>query len=292
MPPKKKDAAAQKAARDKKILMVLGPVFIIIFVVMVLPKLTGGKGSPPPAVAAGTDTTSTVAGGTPVAATGTPATPAAAPVAGASAVSAPSYSFSANDGQLKRLSGDLKTKDPFAGAPDAATVKVGTTPVVQPSPPTQKPGSQAASGSGGKGVPALPAATPASAPTPYIYAVLSVNGLAEGVALHGPFSAAHPIFTLTAIGSSWVKFSLITGSFATGAKDLLLEKGKSVTLRNTADGSRYVVRLIAVSKTVPTSTTTGAGSTDPLATTPDNSGTATSTDGTSTTPPPPTTPGS
>jgi hypothetical protein len=131
--------------------------------------------------------------------------------------------------------------------------------------------------------------TPAAAATPYVYAVISVNGISEGVALHGPFPAATPIFTLAAIGSNWVKFSLVTGGFATGAKELTLTKGKSVTLRNTADGSRYVVRLVTTSQAVPT--TTGSASTDVVQTTPDSSLTATGTDGTTTTPPPPTTPG-
>src|SRR4051794_34404117 len=287
MPPKKKDLAAQKAARDKKILIALVPVFIIIFVVMVLPKLTGGSGGPPPATAAaGTDTTTGVA--TPVAATvpgaETPgSTPAPAPAA-AGAVAAPSYSFTSNEGQLQRLSGKLKTKDPFAGATEV-TVAAATVPLVEPPAPKKDPNAAPTPSATGGG--SAPTSTTPKAP--YIYAVVSVNGLSEGVALKSSFPAANAMFTLTAIGSSWIKFTLVTGSFATGAKEVLLSKGKSVTLRNTADGSRFTVRLIAVSQAVPTATSpTSTNPTDVVApTTP-----ADQTDTTTTSPPPPTTPAS
>ena len=280
MPPKKKDLAAQKKARDKKILMALVPVFIIIFVVMVLPKLTGGSGGPPPAAAAAAGTDTTTGTGTPVSAT-TPV--AAAPIVGAtpppssSALSAPSYSFSSDDSQLKRFSGKLKSKDPFAGATEV-TVPVQTVPLVAPLPPKTNP--NAVGGGGTSPTPTTPNTDP------YVYAVLSVNGLAEGVALNGPFPAASPLFTLTAIGSNWIKFSLVTGSLANGGKQVTLATGKSVTLRNTADGSRYTVHLVTVSQSVPTTTSTT--STDPLAT---GTTPGVTTDTTTTTPPPPTTPG-
>src|SRR3954454_5740868 len=252
MPPKKKDLAAQKAARDKKILIALVPVFIIIFVVMVLPKLTGGSGGPPPATAAaGTDTTTGAA--TPVAATVPGAeTPASTPApAAAGAVAAPSYSFTSNEGQLQRLSGKLKTKDPFAGATEV-TVAAATVPLVEPPAPKKDPNAAPTPSATGGG--SAPTSTTPKAP--YIYAVVSMNGLSEGVALKSSFPAASPMFTLTAIGSSWIKFTLVTGSFATGAKEVLLSKGKSVTLRNTADGSRYTVHLVTVSQGVPTTTST------------------------------------
>src|SRR2546421_362310 len=58
--------------------------------------------------------------------------------------------------------------------------------------------------------------------SPYVYAVLSVNGLAEGVALNAPFPAASPLFSLVAIGSRWAQFSLVTGTFANGANRVTL----------------------------------------------------------------------
>jgi hypothetical protein len=260
------------------------PVFIIIFVVMVLPKLTGGSGGPPPAAAAGgTDTTTGV--GTPVAATtpavGTP-TPTATPAPASTGISAPSYSFSSDDGQLQRFSGKLKTKDPFAGATEV-TVPVATVPLVSPPVPKTNTNTPGTTGTGTSTTPG----TKKPQTQPYIYAVISVNGLAEGVALKSLFPAASPMFTLTAIGSGWIKFSLVTGSFASGAKEVTLAKGKSVTLRNTADGSRFTVHLVTVSQAVPT--TTGPTSTNPT----DTLATPTAaTDTTSTTPPPPTTPAS
>jgi hypothetical protein len=277
MPPKKKDLAAQKAARDKKILMALVPVFIIIFVVMVLPKLTGGSSSPPPAAAAGTDTTTGV--GTPVAATTPGATTPVGPPASSSssAIVAPAYSFSSDDGaHLQRFSGKLKTKDPFAGATEV-TVPIATVPLVAPKPPKVDPNATPSTSGKGTGTPGT--TTPQK--KPYIYAVLSVNGISEGVALHAAFPAASPMFTLTEVGSNWIKFSLLAGAFATGAKAVTVSKGKPLTLRNTADGSRFSIRLVTVSQTVPTATP-GTGTTT-VTTTPGD---------TSSTPPPPTTPSS
>jgi hypothetical protein len=96
------------------------------------------------------------------------------------------------------------------------------------------------------------------------------------------------MFTLTDIGATWVKFTLVTGRFTSGESKITLKKGHPVTLRNTADGSSFVLRLVAVSATVPATTSTSPTSTDVSQTATSLTTPATTTSTTS--PPPPTTP--
>jgi hypothetical protein len=278
MPPKKKDLAAEKAKRQKKILIGLIVVFIPVMWFMLIPTLTKKPPGPPAASGATPATTATTPGVTPP--TDTTVAPATGNVS-AGSVAAPSYSFSASDSQLKRFSGSLKSKDPFAGTP-AITDAASTTPIVAPTPPVIPPDGSTP-GSGGTST------TPGGASSPYVYAVLSVNGLAEGVALNAPFPAASPLFSLVAVGSRWVQFSLVTGTFANGAKRVTLMKGRKLTLRNTADGSVFVIQLVTVSKAIPTAPATTTQTSTSVLLTPDTTPAATPTT-TSTTPPPPTTP--
>jgi hypothetical protein len=278
MPPKKRDLAAEKAAKQKKLLFILIPGFLVVVYFFLLPTLTkGGGGSPAVAAAAPSVTTTpgTVTPATP--GTVTPVTPVASGAPGA--VAAPSYSFAASDSQLKRFSGNLKSKDPFAGAAGSLPTPTPKTPVVAPTPPSVPGSTTPDSTTPGS-------TTPAAAP--FIYAVVSVNGVAEGVSLNAAFPAAGPLFRLSGIGTGSITFSLVSGSFANRAQSVKLRKGRKVTLRNTADGSRYVLQLIAVSRTTPTTTGTTPTSTSVLVST-DPTAVAPATTST-TTPPPPTTP--
>src|SRR3954451_12214727 len=174
MPPKKRDLAAEKAAKQKKLLFVLIPFAAVAFYFFLIPTLTKGTPGPPPATAAaGTETTPAV-----VTPTGTPApTAVATPVSATSgALNAPSYSFTANEGQLKRFSGHLKSKDPFAGTPSITTETVQA-PKIAPKPPSIPAGSSGQGGVPTGGGTSTTSTTPAAAP--YIYAVVTVNGVAE-----------------------------------------------------------------------------------------------------------------
>src|SRR5436309_3057677 len=132
MPPKKRDLAAEKAAKQKKVLYILIPAFLAVMWFMLIPTLT--KKSPGPPAASGATPSGTAS--TPAVTTAGAVSPPATDVSSVSpgAIAAPSYSFTAGDGQLKRFSGSLKTKDPFAGTP-AVTNAQSTTPIVAPTPP-------------------------------------------------------------------------------------------------------------------------------------------------------------
>jgi hypothetical protein len=79
-------------------------------------------------------------------------------------------------------------------------------------------------------------------------AKISVNGVAEDVAVSGTFPESAPIFKLVSIKGNTAKVGIVDGAYATGAPTITLKKGgKPVTLMNTADGTTYVLRLISLS---------------------------------------------
>ncbi|MEX2211346.1 MAG: hypothetical protein WD689_06235 [Gaiellaceae bacterium] len=85
------------------------------------------------------------------------------------------------------------------------------------------------------------AAAPASAS-------ISVNGAVETVTVRAEFPADAPMFVLDSIGEGSVRIRVAQGgSFASGDPELTLDVGDSVTLVNTADGTRYVLLLKSVS---------------------------------------------
>jgi hypothetical protein len=95
--------------------------------------------------------------------------------------------------------------------------------------------------------------TPADEPTPAASAPatrtarISVNGVAQDVALSGTFPESEPIFKLVSLTSTRAKVGIVDGTYATGAPTITLRKGgKPVTLMNTADGTTYVLRLLDV----------------------------------------------
>jgi len=53
------------------------------------------------------------------------------------------------------------------------------------------------------------------------------------------------VFSLVSLNESSAKIGIAGGSYESGAATVTLTKGKTVTLMNTADGSRYVLRLVA-----------------------------------------------
>ena len=102
-----------------------------------------------------------------------------------------------------------------------------------------------------------PTSTNSSAPTPTI-ATISVNGVKMAVTVKGDFPADSPFFRLVSLTSKSAKIGIAGGSLATGSPTVTLKKGKAVTLMNTADGTRYILVLVAFGDTTtPAAATTG-----------------------------------
>ena len=77
-------------------------------------------------------------------------------------------------------------------------------------------------------------------------AVILVNGKSESVQVGGQFPATDPAFTLVSVTAVTAKVGIAGGSFENGSQTVKLKKNKPLTLMNTADGTRYVLRLLSV----------------------------------------------
>jgi hypothetical protein len=162
----------------------------------------------------------------------------------------------AGEGQLRSFE-LFQTKDPFAQQAEAeepapAPAKPEATPEVPVTTPGEggtvvAPGSGSGSGSDPTTAPEAPA--PAAATVTSI----SINGVSENVVAEATFPAARPVFVLVSLGKDGksVRIGIAGGTYADGAETIKLTLGKPLTLRNTADGSRFVLVLEAVAGFAP-----------------------------------------
>jgi hypothetical protein len=100
-----------------------------------------------------------------------------------------------------------------------------------------------------RGVPSRGVPTGAAPPTVAVLttAVILVNGESESVTVGGQFPTTDPAFTLVSLTATTAKVGIAGGSFESGSPTVTLKKNKPVTLMNTADGTRYVLRLVSIS---------------------------------------------
>jgi hypothetical protein len=252
------DAAKDKAAKQKKI--AIGLVCVLALAVAyavntMMGMSGGGAASKPqavdPATAASTTPVATVASPVPVAPSlaGSPVVtdPAAAAAGSTSAGSTQllaAVSPPADAGQLQSFS-QFTSRDPFAGGSGSASASGGS------GSGTKSGGS---SGSGSGSAPVVPPAPPNPPPSS---AVISVNGLSESVSTNGIFpttstvATTNGLFELVSLTAKTATVSVVGGSYASGSQTLKLTVGKSVTLVNTADGTRYTLLLYPPGTAVP-----------------------------------------
>jgi hypothetical protein len=228
---KKIDPVKAKAKRDKILAGVLGGVLLVMGVFAVpmslkqWKKLNGG-GQPPPAAVQTTPTPAGVPGApTTIGTTGGIASTVSAPLA---------------TGQLHAF--DLfDSKDPFEQQVDVSAVDV---PSSGPTVPTgSTPGVPA-----GPPVPAVPLTPSPRAPEPPpTSAVISVNGAPGellGIGVEFPLPPAEPLFRLESLARGRVRISIVGGAYADGAPTVAVRLGKPLVLENTADGTRYELKLL------------------------------------------------
>ena len=77
-------------------------------------------------------------------------------------------------------------------------------------------------------------------------AEISVNGTNESVAVGAKFPASNPTFVLVLLTKSTAKIGIAGGSLEGSRQTVTLKKGVALTLMNTADGTRYVLRLVSI----------------------------------------------
>jgi hypothetical protein len=142
----------------------------------------------------------------------------------------------------------------------------------------QGPSGSGSGGSPGSGAGASPSPTGGSAKEPTSgTAVISLNGTLYTVPVGTDFPQASPtdqtlvpVFHLVSLTAHTAKISIVGGSYSNGAPAVTLQEKKTVTLMNTADGTRYRITLMPqgteVSSPTPSTTTTPATVTIPPAT--------------------------
>jgi hypothetical protein len=243
-------------AKKQKIYAAVGGVLLLAVLAFQVPRTL--KMMHPPTDAAATTTpaaTTPATTGAPIAApslSGGNATVAAAP--GGDGLNDPDAVPLPQSGQLLAF-GLFRTKDPFvqqlrsscvaqtdpsgAGSP-ASTCSTKGTATTGPTGVTGPTGSSGPAKPVGGSKPSIAEAPPTSA-------VISVNGSPETVQAGGNFPTSDPIFTLISVTKTTVKIGIAGGSLENGSPAVTLQKNKTVTLMNTADGTRYVLRLLSVS---------------------------------------------
>ncbi len=239
-------------AKKQKIYAAIGGVLLLGLLAFQVPR-TMKMLNPPSAndTAATTSTPTTVTSG-PIAApslSGGNATAAAATSSG-DGLTDPDTPPIPESGQLLAF-GLFRTKDPFVqqlkiGCTDSDASTCSTSTSSAPSTGTQKPPTIVAPATGGSSeAPAgnAPAATPA-APTS---AVISVNGSSQSVQVGAQFPSSDPTFTLVSVTTKTAKVGIAGGALESGGATVTLKKNKPLTLMNTADGTRYVLRLLSTS---------------------------------------------
>jgi hypothetical protein len=233
---KKIDPAA-KAKRQKIIAAVLGAVLLAVLAFQLprtLKMLHQSSASASPAAPASTATGTTGATGALAATAGSTST------AGGDGLSDPGVLPAPQSGQLLGFS-RFRSKDPFTQqidlehAGDTGGSSTGAT-TTQASSKQSKPSGTKTSTPPTTGV---TAAKPSSAE-------ISVNGNAESVAVGAQFPASNPTFVLVSLTKTSAKVGIAGGSIEGGKQTVTLKKGVSLTLMNTADGTRYVLRLVSV----------------------------------------------
>jgi hypothetical protein len=257
---KKVDPLKAKEAKQKKI-AIGGMVLLCLLGAVQGPKtlkmLKGPQATAPAAAPA--PTTPAPGTTTPTTTTTGPGTEAA-PTGGAAdlaTVGDSDVAPEAEEGQLVTFE-RFASKDPFAPqavvTPDAAPAPAdggdaagadGGAPAEDPEPSpvdggfTPAPGESGSAG-GGSPTPAAPALAQLTS--------ISVNGTAEDVEVEATFPAAEPTFVLVSLAKNGtsVEIGVAGGSYANGEQTIKLERGKPLTLQNTADGTRYELELLAV----------------------------------------------
>jgi hypothetical protein len=239
-------------AKRQKIYAGVGGVILLAVLAFQVPRTLkmmhpadASSSSPPPA----TTTGSTPAPISAPSLSGGNAAVASAAAPGGDGITDPDAVPAPASGQLLAF-GLFRSKDPFVqqlklnGATGAAGVAPGSAgPTGSVGPAT----GGSAGGSGGSSPTPAPAKGPATPTTPLTAAVISVNGAPESVQVDGTFPASDPYFKLVSLTKKGAKISIAGGSLANGAPTVTLTKNKALTLMNTADGTRYVLRLVSVS---------------------------------------------
>lgn len=229
------DARVAKDKRAKR-LAIGGGVVLALLLAWEVPHYLGGHKSAAPAST--TTSTSTVPGSTtPTPTSGVPSTSATG-VPPTTNTRLPNSDVTPRASRSQLFSFDhFASKDPFA--------QQAVVPTTSPTSgtPTGSPSSNGSTGSpptGGGSYTTASARTLARTGS----VTLSVNGTTQTVRVGQSFPSANPLFKLVSVAHGVARIGIANGSYSSGAHTVSLTTGRSLTLVDTADGVRYVLRLI------------------------------------------------
>jgi len=245
--PKKTDLKAKE--KKQKIIAAVGGVLLLGLLAFQVPrtmKMLNQSATPPPPPATAPSTVPTDPSVLPTpGAVGEGAGPTAS---GGGTLVDSDLQPTAASGQLEAF-GRFSSKDPFVeqirepGSGGGGDSGSGSS-------PSGSGGSKQPSESGDGGVvgkPSAPAGGGGSKPSAAAgTAVISVNGTEETVAVGGDFPKDSPVFTLVKLVGGEARIAIAGGALASGSPTTTLRKGKTLTLVNTADGTRYELKLVSV----------------------------------------------
>ena len=245
--PKKTDLKAKE--KKQKIIAAVGGVLLLGLLAFQVPrtmKMLNQSATPPPPPATAPSTVPTDPSVLPTpGAVGEGAGPTAS---GGGTLVDSDLQPTAASGQLEAF-GRFSSKDPFVeqirepGSGGGGDSGSGSS-------PSGSGGSKQPSESGDGGVvgkPSAPSGGGGSKPSAAAgTAVISVNGTEETVAVGGDFPKDSPVFTLVKLVGGEARIAIAGGALASGSPTTTLRKGKTLTLVNTADGTRYELKLVSV----------------------------------------------
>jgi hypothetical protein len=227
-----------RAAKDRrmKVIAIGGAVVLAGLLAFELPHYLGGHKAAAPATT--TSVTTPGSTGTPAAST-TPAGAAAAAVVPTTNTRLPNSDATPRRSRSQLYSFDhYASKDPF--------VQQAVTPPASPTTGSPSaPSSNAPTGSPPTGGANYAAASSSRTLAKTGAATITVNGTTQTVRVGGSFPSSNPLFRLVSVAHGVARIGIANGSYSSGAKTVTLTAGHSLTLVDTADGVRYVIRLIA-----------------------------------------------
>jgi hypothetical protein len=245
-------------AKRQKIMVAVGGVLLLGLLAFQVPR-TLKMLNPPTADNGSSSSATSPTGGTtapitPPSLGGSNATPASSNTS-AGGLNDPDGLPAPQSGQLL-VFGRFRSKDPFvqqikicsstdescststsSGSTTSSTSAGAAAAGAATTPPAQSPSGGGSAGSTPK----------SSAPAKKTSAKISVNGVPETVSAGAQFPASNPVFTLVSLTATTAKVGIAGGSLASGKQTVTLKKNKPTTLLNTADGTRYVLRLLSLS---------------------------------------------
>lgn len=237
-----------KAKRQKIIAAGLGVVLLGVLAFQLprtLKMLHQSSASASPAATTASTATGTTGASGALAATGVGSTSAST----GDGVNDPNVLPAPQSGQLLAFS-RFRTKDPFTQQIDikcagdsSSTDGCGTGGTTLPSGSgtgkATKPGSKKTATPPPTSIAGGTAVKPSSAE-------ISVNGTTVSVTVGAKFPASSPTFVLVSLTKNAAKIGIAGGSLEGDRQTVTLKKGVPLTLMNTADGTRYVLRLVSV----------------------------------------------